>query len=132
MAGNIPPASMAGLSDYILDSKLDILDTSLSGKSIVHCYRDPDYDLYTKGLSRQEYWKEERFLGHGGCGSVYLQRCFQGKRELEFRALKTIHVPNDWPTRPQYTRELETIAKLSQKKVCLFIILRHVHSSLDH
>lgn len=61
-------------------------------------------------------------LGHGGCGSVWLQECVEGKRGIDRRAIKVIPRLNLKDKKDNYVVELEAIAKFSQKRVGGFVL----------
>ena len=69
-------------------------------------------------VQREEYWRQVSRIGSGAYGSVWLEKCVQGHRDVEVQAVKEVS------TRPlrsglqiDYSRELEAIAKFSHDKV---------------
>src|SRR4051812_3635487 len=66
--------------------------------------------------SRKEWWKSERRLGGGSCGTVYLQKCVKGQENVDVRAVKVIPVAG---TSINWVRELETIMEFSHYTVGL-------------
>ena len=103
---------MARLPDLVQDSKLetkfihgDIIET-------VHTYyeRDPSQ---RRLVSRSEHWQRQGRIGDGGFGTVWLEKCTKGFRDIQVRAIKRIEVSG----RVDYNRELEAIAKFSHWKV---------------
>jgi len=70
-------------------------------------------------VTRPEVWKRTRRIGAGGFGTVWLERCVQGHQpgnDVE-RAVKVIHLSGGHSTVVAYRRELEALAKFSQRKV---------------
>ena len=58
-------------------------------------------------------WKREKQLGRGGFGAVYLERCVDGSKKGDVRAVKEIRRDPD----VDYTRELEAAALFSHSRV---------------
>ena len=84
---------------------------------------------------RAEYWTWDKHLGGGGYGDVWLQRCVKGKRRYESRAVKVIVLDGGGVGRGgkgqiNYIRELETIAKFSQKRVGFYSLQVSTNSEL--
>jgi hypothetical protein len=69
--------------------------------------------------ARREVWKRVKTIGHGGFSYVCLEECVQGHAEdtPQTRAVKVISSRQDADAM-SYSRELEAVAKFSQKKVC--------------
>lgn len=63
---------------------------------------------------QEEVWQRQRELGRGAFGAVYLERCVQGEKTGNVRAVKKIQKV----TESNYDRELEAIALFSHRKVC--------------
>ncbi|CAI6094766.1 unnamed protein product [Clonostachys chloroleuca] len=103
-------------TDLVRDSKLD---TSFTGEDVV-CHTS--YTFHPRNRHNrivvEEKWKLERYLGRGGFGQVDLQKCVQGPKEGELRAVKMIvkNPFNDETKKINYDRELEAIAKFSHEK----------------
>lgn len=102
-------------SDLILDSKLD---TRFDSGFTVHVYREVPTNLERRVVQREEYWRRVSPIGAGAYGNVWLEKCVQGQRDVETRAVKQVS------TRPlrngrqiDFSRELEAIAKFSHDKV---------------
>ena len=93
------------------------LDTAFEGDFTVHHHDDSDDENNTRSMRRSEYWQRMHRLGHGAYGDVWLQKCVQGKRNYELRAVKIIPLLNLKNMKKSYVTELEAIAKFSQKRV---------------
>ncbi|KAH9897216.1 kinase-like domain-containing protein [Xylariomycetidae sp. FL2044] len=102
---------MPHLPDLVLGTKLE---TSFQGDHTVHFHDEhSDDERDTRPLAGQETWEQTELLGQGGYGEVWLQRCIQGRRLSRLRAVKIVRLGN---THAAYQRELETIAKFSQRR----------------
>lgn len=115
----------ARIPDLVRDT---CLETSFVGDSTIHLHDDSSDDdasgaTNSRPTRRAEYWTWGKRLGKGGCGDVWLQRCVQGKRRYESRAVKVIDLDGGGgggsgrKGQINYIRELEAIAKFSQKRV---------------
>jgi len=110
---------MAKRLDLVLDSRLETIfdDENRTGQT-GHVYVEADSTLQQRAVKRVEWWRRERCIGSGGCGTVYLERCVSGEKNVRARAVKTIQVVSSGKGRASfYDRELEAIAKFSQEKV---------------
>ena len=67
---------------------------------------------------RREVWRQKRRIGWGAFGSVWVEECIAGHRpdNSRERAVKVIHLSGVHSN--VYGRELEALAKFSQRKVC--------------
>ena len=102
-------------SDLIRDSKLD---TRFDPGFTVHIYREAPTGSERRVVQRQEYWRRESRIGGGAFGCVWLEKCVQGHRDVELRAVKQVSTkPLRSGKRIEYSRELEAIAKFSHDKV---------------
>lgn len=106
---------MARLPDLVRDSKLET--HFLSGVETVHTYHESDPTSRRRLVPRSEHWQRERKIGRGGFGSVWVEKCTKGHRNIEVRAVKQIEIDHG-SARIDYNRELEAIAKFSHQKVC--------------
>ncbi|KAF7510469.1 hypothetical protein GJ744_006315 [Endocarpon pusillum] len=72
------------------------------------------HDLFPtrRRVLEQETWKREEWLGQGGFGVVWSERCIHGGRKGELRAVKKVPKPKSG----DYHRELEAIALFSHTK----------------
>jgi hypothetical protein len=117
---------MGRLPDLVRDSKLET-QPGTHGDTI-HIFRDPSRQRRT---TERERWRYKSLIGHGGGGVVWLQEKVTKRStsaSVETRAVKAIKV--DEPHEPksthqlsiaeQYVRELEALAKFSQRKVRVF------------
>ncbi|VUC36342.1 unnamed protein product [Clonostachys rosea] len=102
-------------TDLVRDSKLDATFTD-----DVVCHTS--YTFHPRNRHHrilvEEKWKAERYLGRGGFGQVDLQKCVQGSKEGQLRAVKKIVKKpyDDENKKINYDRELEAIAKFSHEK----------------
>jgi hypothetical protein len=103
---------MARLPDLVQDSKLE---THFLPGETVHTYHEPDPTSQRRLVSRSEHWQRQTRIGDGGFGSVWLEKCTEGHRDIQLRAVKRIEIS----ARVDYNRELEAIAKFSHRKVWL-------------
>lgn len=67
-------------------------------------------------VRREELWKRERKLGDGAFGLIWLESCTKGKDPGSLRAVKEI-AKSPTSTKIEYERELEALAKFSNKNV---------------
>jgi calcium/calmodulin-dependent protein kinase I len=107
-------SSKARLPDLVRDSQLD---AEFRNGITVHTFLESDPSSHQRTIRREESWVEERHVGAGGFGSIWLEKCTHGPQKGAMRAVKKI------PLRPQtlsieYIRELEAAAKFSHRKVC--------------
>jgi hypothetical protein len=105
---------MSHIPDLVKDSRLE---TTFVDDFTVHQYDDSDDEGYSRSNQRTEHWQNSELLGRGGCGEVWLQRCVEGKRTYEWRAVKVIATSTSRTKQFDYVSELEAIAKFSQKRV---------------
>lgn len=114
---------MSRWPDLVRDTRLS---TTIQGDVTIHHHEDSDDENNARSTWRDERWKVTVRLGHGGCGSVWLQECVEGKRGIDRRAVKVIPRMNLKDKRDNYMAELEAIAKFSQKRVggCDLSLLR--------
>jgi hypothetical protein len=121
-------SSNARIPDLVRDT---CLETSFVGDITVHLHDDSSDDdasgaTNSRPTRRAESWKWDKSLGEGGYGDVWLQRCVQGKRHYENRAVKVIVLDGGGrggggrKGQINYIRELEAIAKFSQKRVSFY------------
>lgn len=96
------------------------LDTLFVESYIVHQYDDSDDDGYMRSIRRSEHWEWSRLLARGGCGEVWLQKCVQGKRTYEWRAVKVILKTSPTAKQIEYMSELKAIANFFQSRVTLW------------
>lgn len=113
---------MSTSSDLVRDTKLktEILNDDVC----VHTLYESDPRSQRRAVPRLEYWQRQKIIGRGSYGSVRLERCVKGERDVRVRAVKqlsTARFPRQQPL--DYTRELEAIAKFSQPKVCYTILV---------
>jgi|SRR5579871_6579954 len=104
---------MARLPDLVRDSQLDV---ELRDGYTVHVYFESSLSSRQRAIRREEIWKQDKQIGGGGFGSVWLEKCTSGKQEGAVRAVKKIAV-RQINRDAVYIRELEAITKFSHPKV---------------
>jgi hypothetical protein len=105
---------MSRVSDLVKDSKLE---TFFHPEYTVHIYIESGHTALERTNRREEYWKRGKHIGGGSYGSVWLEQCVEGKREIGLRAVKQIIKPPQLLKPVNYNRELEAISKFSHRKV---------------
>lgn len=105
----------SSLSDLVLDSRIQVefsgnFTYRFTFQSRVSSAR------YFRRRPRKDTWQTVKLLGRGLYGTVSLHRCLTSEGKAELQAVKTIEkaVISEGVN---YYRELEAIAKFSQKKV---------------
>ena len=103
-------------SDLILDSKLN---TRFESGFTVHSYRQVPHNSERRVVvQREEYWRQIKHIGSGAHGSVWLERCVQGHRDGDLRAIKKVSMrPLRSGSEIDYSQELKAVAKFSHDKV---------------
>ncbi|PTB35372.1 hypothetical protein M441DRAFT_32033 [Trichoderma asperellum CBS 433.97] len=104
---------MSQWPDLVRDTQLSTL---FKDDVTIHHHDDSDEENNARSTWREERWKATVCLGHGGCGSVWLQECVEGKRGIDRRAVKVIPWLSLKDKKDNYVAELEAIAKFSQKR----------------
>jgi hypothetical protein len=105
---------MAPLPDLVRDSQLDV---ELRDGCTVHVYLESSFDSRQRAVQREETWKQERHIGGGAFGSVWLETCTSGRQKGAVRAVKKVTLLQNSTRDAVYVRELEAIAKFSHPKV---------------
>lgn len=82
-----------------------------------HVYIDSDRSRRQRRVRIEEAWQRQAELGRGTFGAVYLERCVEGPKTGQLRAIKEIPKNHDAAPRIDYTRELEAVLKFSHGKV---------------
>ena len=110
---------MARLPDLVRDAQLDV---QLRDGCTVHVYFESGLSSRQRAVQREETWKQERQIGGGSFGSVWLETCTSGAQKGAVQAVKKIatHQIRD----AVYIRELEAITKFSHPKVQRLILVR--------
>src|SRR5262249_56477979 len=109
---------MARLPDLVRDSQLR---AEFRDGCTVHEYLESS--LASRTVLRKETWKQERQVGGGAFGSIWLERCTSGKQKDTVRAVKKIVVRHN-ARDTAYIRELDAIAKFSHPKVWYLVLFR--------
>ncbi len=102
------------ISDLIVDSELE-----------VECFKDYSIQITfvsnpatgQRRIRERERWQRSKERGSGSFGVVWLEKCTEGPSTGDIRAVKEIR--KGTATVSNYSRELEAIAKFSQKRVSL-------------
>ncbi|KAK2756397.1 hypothetical protein FQN54_005289 [Arachnomyces sp. PD_36] len=103
---------MARLPDLVRDSKLE---TRFLHAETIHIYDEPDPSSRRRLVSRSEHWERQKKIGGGGFGSVWLEKCTKGGRDIKVRAVKQLEKDRRFG-HLNYNRELEAVAKFSHWK----------------
>jgi hypothetical protein len=107
---------MDRLPDLVRDSRLEtpIFDSRIT----VHDYEESGDTPQDRLVRRREEWEREaRPIGRGGFSLVWLEKCTKGNTAQAYRVLKEISMTDSRTRTADYVRELEAIAKFSQRKV---------------
>lgn len=92
------------------------LVTRMTSDYCVHFFAE------TPTVTRKEVWKRTKRIGAGGFGTVWLEKCIEGQESGndKYRAVKVLRLPSSAQAQDaiaQCGRELEALAKFSQRKV---------------
>lgn len=99
-------------SDLVADTKIRVeFDSDVTYRFTIQS------GVSLRRRERKETWILDRKLGQGSYGSVWLHRS-QSDNQDEVQAVKKIDKAKMVGERVNWYRELEAIAKFSQKKVC--------------
>lgn len=71
---------------------------------------------------KKDVWEKQRSVGIGSYGNVWLHRCLTSEGQAELQAVKMITKKSLSSGGIDLFKELEAIAKFSQRKVCNSII----------
>jgi Protein tyrosine and serine/threonine kinase len=112
---------MARLPDLVRDSQLNV---ELRDGCTVHGYFESILTSRQRAVPREETWKQERHIGGGAFGSVWLETCTSGRQKGVIRAVKKIALGQNSARDAVYIRELEAIAKFSHPKVWRLVLMR--------
>lgn len=102
------------------------LETSFTVANTIHVHDDDsscddDGDDGGPRLSRNsqrvEYWETERILNMDTANEVLVQRCVMGARKGDPKKRAVKPIPLQLAGRMDYIRELEAVAKFSQRRV---------------
>lgn len=119
MDARMPPTRVP--SDLVRDSKIE---TEVSDTFTKHVFYSPGSSAEERQIRKVEKWVRDAFLGQGGFGTVYRERCEEGERQNMVRAVKEIKKQILAGEELDYTRELEAIVKFSNPRVgCSCLIL---------
>ncbi|RDW81552.1 uncharacterized protein DSM5745_05109 [Aspergillus mulundensis] len=97
--------------EIVADSKLNV---TFQGDHVSHEVFDSGTDVRRR--RKEERWQRHRYLGRGGYGTVWLEKCINDVVETRLRAVKNVPKTSYSAGAIDYTRELEAIAKFSQRK----------------
>jgi hypothetical protein len=105
----------SSLSDLVLDSRIQVEFSTNFTYRFTFQSRVPSAPFFRR-KPRKDTWQAVRRLGAGSFGTVSLHKCLTSEGEAELQAVKTIE-KSVISRGIDYYRELEAIAKFSQKKV---------------
>lgn len=111
---------MGRLPDLVQDSQLPV---EFRDGCTIHRYQESNLESRQRAVQREEAWKQERQIGGGAFGSVWLETCTRGKQKDAVRAVKKIVVRHNNVRDVAYVRELEAIAKFSHARVWRLTLL---------
>lgn len=111
--------TMSRVSDLVQDAELQ---TRFHPEYTVHIYTETGSSVRERAILREEYWKRQKFLGGGSYGSVWLEQCVEGEREVKVRAVKEVVKSPHASKQVDHNRELEAISKFSHRKVSSSIL----------
>ena len=116
---------MISVSDFVKVSKLDT-QFDPDREYTLHVHYASGSTPKQRRIRKEERWKKERNLGRGSFGTVRLERCIQGDRKDQVRAVKSVQKLEAG----DYYRELEAIALFSHSKVGPLLLF--IHRPLSH
>ncbi|KAJ5669494.1 hypothetical protein N7462_010564 [Penicillium macrosclerotiorum] len=118
------------ISDLVLDSLIEVkFDHHYTHRLTMH--NDLSSSRFGRRRPRKDVWEEVKKLGKGAYGTVSLQRCLTSDK-AELQAVKKIK-KTILPKRIDYFKELEAIAKFSQKKYeGLFVEFIGWYENVEH
>ena len=109
----------ANLTDLV---QLSQIETHFHDGYVQHLF---GYVSGRRKVRKEEKWAPEKKLGQGAFGVVTLERCIEGDRKDDLRAVK--RVPKS--EHNDYFKELEAVALFSHSKVSgLLVFARHLCS----
>jgi hypothetical protein len=103
---------MAQIPDLVKDSKLQVQFFPEYTRHVFFVSSLVPGQRKVRREEKEERWKREKNLGAGSFGTVWLERCLTDEGEGKVRAVKEMRKPLQCSS-----RELEAIAKFSQRKV---------------
>jgi hypothetical protein len=102
-------------SDLVRDLELK---TIFEGQATLHIVRG--HGTHQSLQEREERWRRKRKIGNGSFGVVWLEECITNDRQvLRLRAVKEIVRKDTSSNTIDYGRELEAMAKFSDKEVSI-------------
>ncbi|EGU84762.1 hypothetical protein FOXB_04726 [Fusarium oxysporum f. sp. conglutinans Fo5176] len=113
----VTPMGQLQLPELVRDTELR---TRFETPYTIHEFLEGPYSL---APARREVWKRLKTIGQGGFSYVCLEECVQGHAEdtPQTRAVKVISSRQDADAM-SYSRELEAVAKFSQKKFMTYFV----------
>jgi hypothetical protein len=102
--------------DLISDSELL---TSIIDGVTKHVMDEIGVSSRRRRVQWEQHWARKKYLGRGAYGSVWLEECVTGVRDIQVRAVKQILKDRQQSQQIAYHRELEAIMKFSNPKVSL-------------
>jgi serine/threonine protein kinase len=108
--------SLDGLSELVLRTRLPTRYTTHQPPKTVHTYGEPHPNSPGEIITSEECWERVCFIGGGGFARVFKEKCFEGRRIDEFRAVKEIFLTKETSRISKYNRELEANAIFSSEE----------------
>ncbi|KAJ5081808.1 calcium calmodulin-dependent protein kinase type 1b protein [Penicillium alfredii] len=122
-AVNVEPAQIHQKSSQALRirSAVDLvrdshLETEAAAGFTRHIVYVSNRNARQRRARREERWERQQELGTGSYGQVWLETCIEGEGTGRLRAVKEITKNDRSLTKVEYERELEALAKFSNKK----------------
>jgi hypothetical protein len=105
-------------TDLVADTKFRVEFQS----DLVYRFTFQSSDSTAQFVRRKEkldVWKKEKPVGSGSYGNIWLHRCLTSEAQGELQAVKSIRKTSLSSGGIDFFKEIEAIAKFSQRKVCI-------------
>lgn len=107
-------------SDLVDDTRIRVEFNSDLVHRFTYQSRDDKGEIVRR-REKQEIWKKEKSIGADTSSNVHRHRCLTGETPGELQAVKKIPKDSEHSNGVDFSKELEAIAKFSQKKVFMGI-----------